>query len=59
MLQQMFDENDVMAKKFQDHICRHNNAFAFTSVGINQDYMLGPGPYYFHVHCHNPTLREV
>jgi hypothetical protein len=33
MLQQMFDENDVRAKKICDHICRYNNAFTFHISG--------------------------
>jgi hypothetical protein len=50
MLQQMFNENDVVAKEFWDHIHWYNNAFAFTLMGINWDHILGLGPYCFCVH---------
>jgi hypothetical protein len=49
-LQQLFDGNDVIAKEFRNNIRQYNNAFVFTSMGVNQDCTLGLGPYCLCVH---------
>jgi hypothetical protein len=49
-LEQLFDGIDVVVKEFCNNIIQYNNAFIFTSLRVNQNRTLGPGPYCFNVH---------